>query len=175
MYRSNLLNLTGDPALPDLLPEEPLLDDLFHLNDPTVAITHPDIVALNQRLDHLSLETNTQGLRIGVERAKRQKLRTTIRQVRQDMLLICPDIMSVRNDIETMRGSQNAVNYQLDGEITRLNTLTFRCLSRMDQIIALLLPYVTMPSDSSYELHQMLQELARTIQQFSMNYAASHV
>ena len=155
MYRSNLLNLTGDPALPDLLPEGPLFDDLFQLDDPTVAVVHPDIVALNQRLDHLSLETNTQGLRIAVERAKRQKLRTTIRQVRQDMLLPCPDIVSLRHDIETMREHQNAVNCQFDGEITRLNTLTFRCLSRMHQIITLILPCVTMPSDNSYELHQI--------------------
>jgi len=163
MHQSNLLNLTGDPALP----EGPLPDY------PTVTMAHPDIIALNRRLDLLSLETNTQGLRIAVERAKRQKLHATIRQVRQDMSLSCPDIVTIRHDLETMREHQNAVNYQLDGETTRINTLTFRCLSRMHQIMALLIPCVTMPS--GYEFYQMLQELARTLQQFSVNYATSYV
>jgi len=96
MYQNNLLSLSVDPALPDLLPEGSFLDDIFHLDDPNIAITHPDIAALNQRLDHLSLETNTQALRIAVERAKHQKLRATIRQVKQDMLPPCPDIASLR-------------------------------------------------------------------------------
>jgi len=175
MYQNNLLSLSVAPALPDLLQEGYFLDDILHWDDPTIAITHSDITALNQRLDHLSLETNTQALRIAVERAKRQKLRATIRQVKQDMLLPCPDIASLRYDIETMRGSQNIINYQLEGEITSLNTMTFRCLSRMHQIIALLLPHVIMPSDNNCELNQLLQELARTLQQFRINYPVSYV
>ena len=79
MYQNNLLNLTGDPTLPDLFPKGPLPDYLFQLNDLTATIVHPDIIALNRRLDHLSLETNTQGLRIAVERAKCQKLHAAIR------------------------------------------------------------------------------------------------
>ena len=174
MYQNNLLNLSVDPALLDLLSEGSFLDDILRLGDLTLAITHPDIAILNQRLDHLSLETNTQALRIAVERAKRQKLRPTVRQVRQDMLIPCPNIASLRYDIETMRGIQNTVNYQLEGEITSLNTMTFRCLSRMHHIIALLLPYVIMPSDSNCELNHLLQELARTLQQFRINYAVSY-
>jgi len=40
MNRSNLMNLSVDPVLPDLLPEGPFLDDLFQLDNPTVTITH---------------------------------------------------------------------------------------------------------------------------------------
>ena len=110
-----------------------------------------------------------------MERAKRQKMRATICQVRQDLSLPYSDVESLRHEIETTREHQNAVNYQLDGEATRMNTLTFRCLSRVHQIVALLIPYVTMPSENSYELSQMLHELARTLQQFSVYYAASYV
>ena len=53
MYQNNLLSLHTDPALPDLLPEGSLFDDIFHSDDPTIAITHPDIAALNYRLDHV--------------------------------------------------------------------------------------------------------------------------
>ena len=39
MNRNNLLNLSVDPALPDLLPEGSFFDDIFHLDDYTIAIT----------------------------------------------------------------------------------------------------------------------------------------
>ena len=103
MYQDNLLNLTGDPILPDLLPEGPLPDDLFQLSDLTSTIIHPDLVALNKRLDHLFLETNTQGLRIAMERAKRQKFKATIRQVRHDMSIPCPDIAMLKYYLVAMR------------------------------------------------------------------------
>jgi len=163
MYQNNLLSLPTDLVLPDLLPEGLLFDDIFHSDDPTIAITHPDIAALNYRLDHLSLETNTQALRIDVERAKLQKLRATVRQVKQNMLLPCPDIASLKYDIETMRGDQNTINYQLEGEIARMNVMKFRCLSRMHQILTFLLPHVMLPPANNYKLNQLLQELARTL------------
>ena len=108
MYQNNLLNLPTDPALPDLLPEGSLFDDIFHAEVPVIAITNPDIAALNYRLDHLS-----QALRIDVERAKRQKLSATVRRVKQNILLPCPEIASLKHDIETIRGDQNILNYQL--------------------------------------------------------------
>ena len=98
MFQNNLISLTGDPNLPDLLHEEPMLNDLFQIDDLIAPVTHPDIVEINRRLDHLSLETNTQGLRIAVERAKRQRLQATIRQVRQDLSLPCPDITILKNE-----------------------------------------------------------------------------
>ena len=116
MFQNNLINLTGDPTVPDLLPEDPILNDLFQIDDLPTLVTHPDIAELNRKLDHLFLETNTQGLRIAVERAKRQRLQATIRQVKQDLSLPCPDITMLKNELDHLREHQNAINYQLDGE-----------------------------------------------------------
>ena len=156
MFQSNLIHLTGHLALPDLLPEEPILNDLFQINDLIVPATHPDIVELNRRLDHLSLETNTQRLRIAVERAKRQRLQATIRQVKQDLSIPCPDIAILKNELEHMREHQNAINYQLDGETARTNTLLFRSLSRICQILIALVPCVTLPSETNPEVSILL-------------------
>ena len=60
MNSDQSLNFSVDSTLPDLLPEESLFNDL---------ITHPDIATLNRRLDQISLNTNTQSLRIDVEKA----------------------------------------------------------------------------------------------------------
>ena len=107
MFNSNLISLTEDPTLPDLISEEPLPSDLFHIDNIVTPITHADVVALNQKLDNLSLEANTHGLRLAVERAKRQRLQAT---VRQDLSTPCPDAVKLRNDMEVMRDHQNTVN-----------------------------------------------------------------
>ena len=145
MYNNNLMSLPMNPDLPDLLPEGSLFDNIFPSENPSVTITHPNIVAPNSRLDHLSLETNTWALRIEVEKAKRQRLHATVRQVKQNNLLPCPDIASLKYDVEAMQGNQNAINYQLEGEITNMNVMTFRCLSQMHQIITFLPPCYAVP------------------------------
>jgi len=175
MFQNNLIPLTGDPTLPDLLPEDPMLNDLFRIDDLPTPIIHPDIAEINRKLEHLTLETNTQGLRIAVERAKRQRLQATIRQVKQDLSLPCPDLMMIKSELDHLREHQNAINYQLDGETARTNTLSFRSLSRICQILVALIPCLTLPSESSSEVKIFLQELNNTIQQFGVHYAASYV
>jgi len=175
MFNNNLINLTEDPTLPNLLPEDPLPSDLFQIDDMIAPITHPDIVALNQKLDNLSLETSTQGLRVAVERAKRQRLQTTVRQVRQNLSTICPDVAKIRNDMEVMQDHQNTINFQLDGETARTSTLAFRSLSRIYQLLAVIVPCMILPSKDNHEVVVLMQELNRTIQQFGVYYTASYV
>ena len=175
MFQSNLISLTEDPILPDLLPEDPILNDLFRIDDFPTPIMHPDITEINRKLEHLTLETNTQGLRLAVERAKRQRLQASVRQVKQDLAHPCPELMAIRNELNQFREHQNAINYQLDGENARTNTLSFRSLSRICQILAALIPCATLSSESSAEVKILLQELTNIIQHFGVYYAASHV
>ena len=74
MHQDNLLSLFGDPTLPDLVPEDPMFDDLFRVNDSMIPPVHPDVVELGRKLDSLTVETNTQGLRMEIEKVKRQRL-----------------------------------------------------------------------------------------------------
>ena len=172
MYQSNLISLTEDPTLPDLVPEDPILNDLFRIDDLSIPMMHPDIVEVNRRLEHLTLETNTQGLRLAVERAKRQRLQASVRQVKHDLVIPSPDLLAIRNELNE---HQNAINYQLDGENAWTNTLTFRSISRICQILAALIPCATLSSESSPEVEILLQELTNTIQHFGVHYAASYV
>ena len=146
MFQSNLISLTEDPTLPDLLPEDPILNDLFRIDDFPTPIIHPDLAEINRKLEQLTLETNTQGLRLAVERAKRQRLQASVRQVKHDLALPCPDLMAIRNELNQFREHQNTINYQLDGENARTNTLSFRSLSRICQILATLIPYHPSPA-----------------------------
>ena len=164
-----------DPVIPDLLPEGSFQDDLLDTNIPVPVIPNADIVTLNQRFDQLSLDTNTQSLRIEIEKVKRQKLSATIRRLRQDLLSPHPEIARLRQDVDTMRNEQNSINYYLEAEIASNGAMTFRGLSRIHQILALMLPQTTLPVNHGPELNQLIQELGRTLQQFHVKYTVSYV
>ena len=66
MYQDNLISLNEDPTLPDLVPEDHMFDDLLRVNDLTIPIMHPDVVELSLKLDNLTIESNTQGLRLEI-------------------------------------------------------------------------------------------------------------
>ena len=148
------------PALPDLLPEGSFLDDLLDTDATVPTFPDADLVTLTQRFDQLSLDTNTQLLRIEVEKAKRQKLSATVRRVKTDLLSPRPEIVTLRQDVDTMRNEQKAINYYLDAEIVGNSGLTFRSLSRIHQILALMIPQTTLSVNHNPELNQLVHEFA---------------
>ena len=154
---SNYLNVNEmDPVLPDLLPEGSFLDDLLDAEIPLPAIQSTDIITLNQRLEQLSLDANTQALRLEIEKAKRQKLSTTVRRIKQDLLTPHSDIIKLRQDIDILRSKQNSVNYWLEAEIASNSVATFRSLSRIHQILTIMSPLLTLPVNHSPDLNQLL-------------------
>ena len=175
MSSNYLTNFEMDPIIPDLLPEGSFLNDLLDNNIPLPVIPNTDIVTLNQRIDQLSLDTNTQSLRIEVEKAKRQKLGATVRRLRQDVLPPHHEIVRLRQDLDIMRNEQNSINYYFEAEIASNRTLAFRGLSRIHQILALMSPPTILPVNHGPELNQLIQELGRTLQQFPVEYTASYV
>ena len=175
MSFSDFLDMPMEPSLPDLLPEGSLFNSIFPPENPSITSTQPDIVALSSRLDQLSLEAGTQSLRIELEKHKRQKLRTTIRQIKQNMNSPCPDAVSLKYEFDIMQRNQDAMNYQLEGEMTTMRTITFRCLSRVHQLVTRLLPHVMLAPDDNFELVQMLHELSQTLHQFQSYYSVSYV
>ena len=50
MFQSNLISLTEDPALPDLLPEDMILNE-FRIDDFPTLIMHSDITEINRKLE----------------------------------------------------------------------------------------------------------------------------
>jgi len=174
MNQNNFINLIGDPVLPDLLPEEPVYDELLPIDDLMMFAPQPEITDLSRKFELLTVDTNTHGLRIEIERSKRQRLQTTVRQLRQDLSIASADIAILKSEITQLRDHQNTINLQLNNENARTNTLSFRSLSRIGQILALV-PDSTQLSETSTEMEILLQELNSTIRQFGVYYAASYV
>ena len=175
MNQNNFINLIGDPVLPDRLPEEPAYDELFPIDDLMMFTPQPEITDLTRKLELLTVDTNTHGLRIEIERSKRQRLQATMKQLRQDLSIAKTDITMLRSEITQLREQQNIINFQLDNENARTNTLSFRSLSRIGQILLTLVPNRTQLSEIGPETEILLQELNTTIRQFGVYYHASHI
>ena len=95
-----------------------------------------------------------------------------MRQLKRDITLSNSDIQLLRNEVTQLRDFQNSVNYQLDNDITRTNTLSFRSLTRIGQILMTLAPSSTLPSEISPEIKILLRELDSTIRHFGVHYFA---
>ena len=159
-----------DMMIRDLLPEGSVVDNLFPVENLFSMPEHSDIVNINRQLESLTLENNTNSLRIEVERSKRQKMRATLRQIKHDIRSFCSEGAPPSRVINTLRENQEAVNYQLEGEIARLNTICYRSFSRMHQLLTFLLPRTNLAPDDQVEATYMLNEIAQTIHPFIVCY-----
>jgi len=171
MFQNDPTEFIIDPTLPNLLlQEEPIYDDIFPLDSLIAPTPLPDVVELSKRIDSLTIEVNTLNLRLELERTKRQHLQTTVRQLRRDKTFINSDIQMLRGEVSQLRDQQSTINYQLDNQNARTNALSFRSMSRIDQILAALVPSSFLSTETRTELMILLKELANTVQHFGMVY-----
>jgi len=175
MFNNTTANLIDDPTLPDLIPEDHIFDDLLNVDNMIIPTMHYDVNELNRKIDNLTIEHNTLGLRLEIEKTKRQRVQSSVRQLKRDVVIPCPDLLELKNELIQFKEQQSAINYQLDGENARTNTLAFRSISRICQLLTALIPGTMMSPGSNPEIKILLHELSLTVQQFGVHYAASHV
>jgi len=173
MFENEFDNFINDPFLPNLLPEEPMPNESLPLDDLITMMPQLQITDLTCKLDSLAVDANTHGLRIEIERSKRQRLQTTVKQLRRNLSVANDDIALLKQEIAQLHDQQNIVNFQLSNENVRTNTLAFRSLSRISQILAL--GSHNVQSFENTELEILLQELDSTVRLFGVYYAASYV
>jgi len=78
-------DLFDDVDFPNLFSAEPIIPNLTSAEDDLIKLLPSELKAINDKIEHLELALNTQSLRIEVERAKRQKLRVTMKQRRYEI------------------------------------------------------------------------------------------
>jgi len=174
MNSNDFGNLFYDPLLPDLVPEGPIYDELLDTNDIDMFMPNPDLMDLTRKLEALTIDANTHSLRVEIERTKRQRLRTMMKRLKHDLTAACAEIVIMKEEISQLREQQNAVNFQLNNDNIKTNTLAFRSLSRIAQILALDLSHS--PSvENRNEAEILIQELYSTIRHFGICYTTPYL
>jgi len=156
-------NLYDDLDFPELLNMTPAFPIITPADEELLKILPSELKALNARLEYLEKGLSVQSLRLEIERAKRQKLSLSIKPTQTETSSFQLDNLKQTMDTNFMH--QNTINFQLQGDTDRLNTLTFRCLSRMQQLLSFILPNVTITPSDQPDTTILLEEIGRTLQQ----------
>ena len=159
----NYICFNKDLTAPDLLPLDDFISDIPCIKDPKL---QQELANINAKIERLTLDSNTQSLRVEIERGKRRKLQSSLKQVRHQLLHPCPEVETLKQELSERQWCQEAVNYQFDGELTRLRTLMFRSLARMHGTLVYFLPHIMLLPDNGREINMMLDEVTRTVRQF---------
>jgi len=170
---NNLIN--ENASLPDLLAEGSFMDNLFDYGDMLPMPVQPDLSTVNKQIETLTVDGNTQSLQLKIERMKRRQLRSSLKNLEQAVQRPCGDATTLRQELSVIQDQQNAVNFQLEGDITALRALTFRCLTRMYQVMARLVSRSTCTPEEDLETAQLMQEIVHTFQHLHSYYVPSYV
>jgi len=159
MNNDNMFTFSMEDPCPVLMEEPPLLEfgDLFP--------THQDLTQITERIGHIDISLNTQDLRIELERMKRRKLRTSINNIKREILPNNNAVAQLQNDLMIMRERMDALEIRHSHEMVRISSLTYRSLARVHHLFVTILPHLIMPPDNHFETVQLANELIRTIQQ----------
>ena len=131
-----------DKLMNESLPFIPV--DLFPSTD--------DMTFLNNKIEQLTVDVNTQNLKIELGRLKRRKLGSTVWQLKGDLL-------SLRQTVEQVQAENNLMKEQ----IATLSNAFFRthcCLSRLHQVLISIV-YIVMPVEEHREVSQLIYKLLR--------------
>jgi len=144
------------------------LDELlseFHPIFPVpISPSNDDIMNLSKRLDHLTIDINTQNLTIELEKMKRRKLRQSVRQLKSEILSLKQTTTQLRADNDLLREQVSTLSSTLFSEIACLTTRVHCCLGRIHQTLIAVVPYVNMPEGEHREVAQVLYEILRVMQ-----------
>ena len=124
----------GCPLLPKLIPLESI--DLFP--------TYSELAALNEQITKLTKGVNTQALRVEIEHTKREKLRIVLKPVKREMNPIDRHLLELRSNINILKEQLEAVRNMYESEIARIDLTTYRCFSRLHQIMLVIVARIPM-------------------------------
>jgi len=156
-------DLFNDTDFPDLFLPEPGLVYITPAEEELIKILPSELKALNARVEYLEKGMSAQSLMLEVERAKRQRLSVTLKSTRTETLTLQFD--ALKQLVENHVVHQNTINFQLQSDIDRHNTIMFRYLSRMQQLLPFILPNVVITSSDEPDTNQLLEEMGRVLRQ----------
>ena len=132
--------ISCDPNITNFLDEQFIYPQMEWFPAPN------DIITLSKQIENLSLNVNTQGLKLELEKMRRPKLGATLKRVKQDSIPLHRMVTQLQRDNGILRKQFSASDNIHYSETARLRVFTYCCLSRLHQILVTLIPQVRYPS-----------------------------
>ena len=159
------MNIDNELSLNDITN---FLDESFIYPQVESFPTPNDIITLSKQIENLSLNVNTQGLKLKLEKMRRQKLGATLKRVKQDSIPLHRMVTQLQRDNDILREQFSASDNIHYRETARLRDFTYFCLSQLHQILVTLIPHVNISFDGHNELSQLICEMLRALRQIRL-------
>ena len=128
-----------------------------------------DMTFLNNKIEQLTVDVNTQNLKIELEWLKRRKLGSTVRRLKSDLLSLRQTVEQVQAENNMMREQIAALSNTFFSKTTFMIVRTHCCLNRLHQVLISIVPYIVMPAEEHREASELIYELLRATQLLRFN------
>ena len=121
-----------------------------------------DVMCLSNKIDQLTIDVNTQNLKIELKTLKRQKLCRSIKQLKSEIFSLKQIVTQKQSENDLLREQMLTLSTTLFGELSCLTQCTHCSLGRIHHILIASIPHIVMSEEEHQELLRALQ-LIRTV------------
>ena len=141
-----------------------LLNDSITLFLEPLPLPSEDSIQLSQRLDQLTIDVNTQNLRVELETLKRQQLRQTVKQLNAEVTTFNQIASQQQTENNMLREHIAALSTTIFSELADLTKRTHCCLGRIHDLLIAAIPHISMAEEEHHDLSKQAHELLRALQ-----------
>jgi len=142
------------------------LNDL--LNDPMlpepVLFPQNDLVFINQRLEQLSIDVNTQNIKLELETLKRRRLRRSMNQIKNEITTLSQLLAHQSQEQAVLRSQIEILSESIASELACLTQRTHCCIGRIHHLLIAAVPRIYMSEAEHNDIAQQAAELLRALQ-----------
>ena len=118
--------------------------NITYLEPQMIAPSANDYHSLSSQMDQISVDMNSQHLRSKLEKCKRQRLSSTIRNIEREIATLTSIINQTQTSIAKLNQQIESLQLARNGDLAQLTTVTHRCLSRMHNVLITIILYIIM-------------------------------
>jgi len=138
------------------------------LNDPMLPepVLYPqnDLVFINQRLEQLSVEVNTQNIKLELETLKRRRLRRSMNQIKNEITALSQLLAHQSQEQAILRNQIVTLSESISSELACLTQRTHCCIGRIHHLLIAAVPRIYMSEAEHNDIAQQAAELLRALQ-----------
>ena len=145
-----------------------LCPDLLSIEPPNLNRMTSEIVSLHLQMEKLTIEVNTQKLRLMIGRTKRHRLESNMKKIKDDLISTKQLIRQLQQDNLTQKNRIAEMNQWYEDKLTRVSTTAYRGLARIHHLLITFTPYIPMTAEIRTDVSQLNYELYRTVDQLKI-------
>ena len=122
------------------------------------------LVFINQRLEQLSVEVNTQSIKIELETLKRRRLRRSMKQIKNEITALSQLLAHQSQEQAILRNQIATLSENISSELACLTQRIHCCIGRIHHLLIAAVPRIYMSEAEHNDLAQQAAELLRALQ-----------